>query len=159
MGSSIPGFPADMELPSPDALFQDRRDDPGMATGFGKPVVGLWLGEAARQDGAPIPVQIADQLRGVVFRNFHEFRRAFWRAVAADGELGKQFNNRNLKRMRTGRSPFSLKIDQVGGRENFELHHHVEVANGGAVYGMDEISVMTPRRHIQLHGRESENDL
>lgn len=148
-----------MELPSPDALFQDRRDDPGMATGFGKPVVGLWLGEAARQDGAPIPVQIADQLRGVVFRNFHEFRRAFWRAVAADGELGKQFIIQNMDKMLDGLSPYCLGKDQVGRRKVFELHHLVEVSNGGEVYGMDNIVVMAPKQHIQWHGRKTENDI
>ena len=45
----------DMELPSPDALFRDRRDDPRVATGVGQVVSGVWLGEAARGEGAPIP--------------------------------------------------------------------------------------------------------
>nr|WP_256582921.1 S-type pyocin domain-containing protein [Pseudomonas sp. PICF141] len=33
MGANIPGYPADMELPSSDVLFLDRRDDPGVAMG------------------------------------------------------------------------------------------------------------------------------
>lgn len=151
-GASIPGYPADMELPSPDALFYDRRDDPGVALGFGQRVSGIWLGEAARTTGAPIPDRIADQLRGREFANFHRFREAFWRAVAADGELSRQFNNSNLVKMRNGVAPRAVASDVAGGRRSFELHHHIRVTDGGDVYGMDNLSVVTPRRHIEIHG-------
>ena len=90
IGASIPGYPADMELPSPDVLFLDRRDDPGTATGWGADTSKVWLGDDARGMGAPIPSHIADQLRWQEFRNFHGFRRAFWKAVAADAKLRVQ---------------------------------------------------------------------
>lgn len=151
VGASIPGFPGDMKLPSPDVLFLDRRDDPGVATGFGKSVSGLWLGEAARGEGAPIPAQIADQLRGRTFANFHRFREAFWKAVAADAVLREQFTRTNLDRMRDGSAPYPRTTDQVGGRRTFELHHEVEISKDGAVYGLDNLLVMTPKRHIELH--------
>lgn len=158
IGASIPGFPGDMELPSPDALFRDRRDDPGVATGAGRVVSGVWLGDAARGDGAPVPLQIADQLRGKEFANFHRFREAFWKAVAADASLRQQFSVRNLSRMMEGLAPYPQLADQLGGRKTFELHHDVKVSSGGDVYGVDNILVMTPRRHIQLH-KESNHDL
>lgn len=157
VGANIPGFPADMELPSPDALFRDRRDDPGTALGFGKPVSGLWLAKAAGRDGAPISSQIADKLRGRVFANFHQFRRAFWAEVATDPALKVQFTEINLDRIRNGSAPYSRGIDHVGGRLAFELHHDVEVAKSGAVYGLDNLFVMTPKRHIQLH-KERNNE-
>jgi len=157
IGANIPGYPADMELPSSDVLFLDRRDDPGVATGLGADASAVWLGDDARGVGAPIPSHIADQLRGKAFSNFHGFRRAFWRVVAADMVLSKQFGTHNLARMRAGLSPYPLDADQVGGRKTFELHHEVEIANGGEVYGMDNLLVMTPKRHIQLHrGGKSE---
>jgi hypothetical protein len=158
IGASIPGYPGDMELPSPDALFRDRRDDPGVATGIGQVVSGVWLGEAARVGGAPIPSHIADQLRGKEFANFHRFREAFWKAVAADKSLRQQFSGSNLRRMREGMSPYSGVLDQVGGRKAFELHHDVEVAAGGNVYGIDNVSIMTPSRHIQLHKERRSHD-
>jgi hypothetical protein len=158
-GASIPGFPGDMELPSPDVLFLDRRDDPGVATGFGKAVTGVWLGEAARTVGASIPVQIADQLRGKEFANFHRFREAFWRAVAADSDLSFQFSDHNLRRMQAGIAPFPPVADQRGGRKTFELHHDMEVISGGEVYGIDNILVMTPQRHIQLHQEKKGNEI
>ncbi|WP_434630236.1 S-type pyocin domain-containing protein [Pseudomonas sp. Z1-29] len=151
VGANIPGYPGDMELPSPDALFYDRRDDRGVALGFGQPVSGIWLGEAARTTGAPIPDRIADQLRGREFANFHRFREAVWKAVAADVELGQQFTGINLDRMRNGQSPYSIRKDQVGGRKVFELHHEIEISKGGDVYNVDNIRVLTPKRHIQHH--------
>ncbi|KQV10605.1 ATP synthase F0F1 subunit beta [Pseudomonas sp. Root329] len=151
IGASIPGYPGDMELPSSDVLFLDRRDDPGMATGVGQSVSGVWLGEASRGEGAPIPSQIADQLRGKEFSNFHRFREAFWKAVAADVSLSTQFNATNLRFMRKGAAPFPIANDQYGGRVKFELHHQLEIAQGGAVYDMENIVVMTPRRHVLVH--------
>ena len=151
VGASIPGYPGDMELPPPDALFRDRRDDPGVGPGGGRVVWGGWLGEAGRGEGGPIPSRIADRLRGVEFANFHRFREAFWKAVAADVLLSEQFYKGNLERMRNGSAPFPKGTDQVGGRKAFELHHRIEIAKGGAVYGLDDLFVMTPKRHIQLH--------
>ncbi|MGF6488583.1 hypothetical protein ABH904_002356 [Pseudomonas frederiksbergensis] len=153
IGASIPGYPADMELPSSDVLFLDRRDDPGVAMGVGQSVSGIWLGDAARAEGAPIPAQIADKLRSMEFRNFHGFRRAFWRAVAADVELRAQFTPIDLHLMKMGKAPFPLPEDRNGGRIKFEIHHLVEVAQGGAVYDMDNLVVMTPKRHIDFHGK------
>ncbi|QZP31919.1 S-type pyocin domain-containing protein [Pseudomonas sp. DR48] len=151
IGASIPGYPADMELPSPDVLFLDRRDDPGTATGAGADASHVWLGEAARGKGAPIPSQIADQLRGREFANFHRFREAFWKAVAADSTLSTQFNATNVRFLRKGNAPFPIENDQYGGRVKYELHHQLEIAQGGAVYDMDNIVVMTPRRHVLVH--------
>jgi len=153
IGASIPGFPGDMELPSPDALFRDRRDDPGVATGVGKAVSGVWLGDAARGQGAPIPSQIADQLRLQEFRNFHGFRRAFWKAVAADAQLRSQFTPIDLHLMKKGNAPYASANDRNGGRTKYEIHHLDEVAKGGAVYDVDNLVVMTPKRHIDFHGQ------
>jgi hypothetical protein len=151
IGANIPGFPGEMELPSPDVLFLDRRDDPGVATGVGQSVSGVWLGDAARGEGAPIPAHIADQLRSREFRNFHGFRRAFWRAIAADPELRVQFTPIDLHLMKYGKAPLAHLPDRNGGRTKFEIHHVVEVAQGGAVYEMDNLVLMTPKRHIELH--------
>ncbi|MGE7966555.1 S-type pyocin domain-containing protein [Pseudomonas sp. NPDC089918] len=153
VGDSIPGYPADMELPSSDVLFLDRRDDPGTAIGWGSDASEVWLGDDARGKGAPIPSHIADQLRWQEFRNFHGFRRAFWKAVAADAELSSQFKTIDLILMQKGKAPFASPNDRNGGRVKFEIHHIFEVAQGGGVYDMDNLLVMTPKRHILLHGK------
>ena len=79
--------------------------------------------------------------------------------MAADSRLSQQFSDHNLRRMREGLAPYPRLVDQSGGRKTFELHHDVEVAMGGDVYGIENISVMTPRRHIQLHKERKNHDL
>ncbi|MGF0238256.1 HNH endonuclease [Rhodococcus sp. IEGM1300] len=44
-----------------------------------------------------------------------------------------------------------LGVQQYGGRVELELHHLLEVAQGGAVYDMDNLVVLTVKRHINLH--------
>jgi len=70
-----------------------------------------WLGAASQGEGAPIPSQIADQLRGREFRNFRAFREAFWKAVANDAELSRNFIDNNFSEMKNGRAPFVRKRD------------------------------------------------
>jgi hypothetical protein len=153
--ASIPGRPADAELPSPDVMFKDRRDDPGIAGGYGESISGTWLGDATRGSGAPIPSHIADQLRGREFSNFHRFREAFWKAVAQDPQLSKRMNRINLRQLQAGKPPFALIVDQTGGRVKLELHHKDPIAQGGTVYHMDNLVVLTPKRHIELHKDEN----
>jgi hypothetical protein len=53
--------------------------------------------------------------------------------------------------MRYGAAPFSEPLDSVGGREKIELHHKQRIADGGAVYDLENLSILTPKAHIELH--------
>lgn len=149
-------FPADSGLPPVYVMFRDRREDRGIATGTGEPVTAVWLGAASHGEGAPIPSQIADQLRGRIFRNFKQFREEFWMAVANDPELSKDFIARNIERMLSGKAPKTRKIDSVGKRRSFEIHHIHELAKGGAVYDIDNMRILTPKLHIHTHRENNE---
>ena len=144
-------FPADSGLPPIYTMFRDRREDGGVATGVGQPVSGIWLGAASQGEGAQIPSQIADQLRGKEFKNFRAFREALWKAVANDPELAKQFISNNISEMKNGRAPFVRRGDRVGGQVKFELHHATYVSKGGAVFDIDNIRVVTPKQHGSIH--------
>ena len=124
-------FPLESGLPPSYTMFRDRREDPGVATGFGQPVSGIWLGEASKGEGAPVPSQIADQLRGREFKNFRAFRETFWKAVSNDPELAKQFDVGVLATMKRGRAPIAKESEQVGRRVRFELHHKKYISEGG----------------------------
>ncbi|MBX8493559.1 S-type pyocin domain-containing protein [Pseudomonas cichorii] len=150
-------FPPGSGLPDTYLLFKDPRTIPGVATGYGKPVAGIWLGENTRAQGAPIPSQIADQLRGREFSSFDKFREALWETVARSPELKKQFNGRNTLELELKNAPFTKVEDQIGGRKKFEVHHVDEVARGGAVYDIDNMTILTPKQHIQLH-KEKRHD-
>jgi hypothetical protein len=127
------------------------RYEPGTATGKGQEVGENWLGGATQSSGSPIPAQIADQLRGQDFRNFDRFREKFWRAIASDISLSQQFGNVDLEEMRSGAAPYTDLDDNVGGREKYEIHHKQRIADEGAVYDVDNLTVLTPKAHIELH--------
>ncbi|CAI8804445.1 Pyocin [Pseudomonas chlororaphis] len=127
------------------------RKTPGVVTGQGQDINGVWLAGAGSGLGSPIPTEIADQLRGKEFRSFDAFREAFWKAVGNDSDLRSQFRTVNQKLLDKGFSPYTPESGRVGSREKYELHHHVGIAQGGAIYDVDNLSVATPRRHIDIH--------
>jgi hypothetical protein len=135
-------------------MFNNPRYLPGVVTGNGKAITGIWLDKAGDELGAPIPSQIADKLRGKEFASFDQFRKTFWQEVAKDPELSRQFKGINQSGMRDGLSPFSPKNEQVGGREKYEIHHIKPIKDGGEVYNLDNLSVLTPKRHISIHSKK-----
>jgi hypothetical protein len=144
-------FPTDSGLKPLYVMLRSPRNMPGTADGNGQHVGDNWLGGAATGDGAPIPSQIADKLRGREFGSFDSFRRALWKEVAADPELSKQFGTDDLERMKLGRAPTVRFRESVGKRIKVELHHHVEISKGGDVYNIDNLKALTPKRHIEIH--------
>ncbi len=132
-------------------VFKSPRDLPGVVTGSGQKVEGSWLSGAGEELGAPIPSQIADKLRGREFANFDAFRKAFWLEVGKDQELSKQFKVGNLGNIQAGKAPASRKNEQVGERVKYELHHVRLIKDHGAVYDVDNIRVITPKRHVEIH--------
>lgn len=142
-------FPADSGV-HPLYIVMNVRLDPGTVTGRGKEVTGIWLAGASSGLGAPIPTEIADQLRGKSFASFNSFRRALWKAAASTG-LVEQFTDNNVDRMREGKAPKARYRDRAGKRSSFELHHADEVAKGGKVYDVDNLNVVTPKHHIDIH--------
>ncbi|MDL4064022.1 colicin-like bacteriocin tRNase domain-containing protein [Proteus mirabilis] len=130
---------------------ENKRNQPGKATGKGKKVSDKWLNDAGKENGVPIPDRIADKLRDQKFNNFDEFRRKLWEEVSKDPELSKNFIQSNRTRMRNGLSSRARYKDSVGGRRSFELHHDKQISQGGEVYDIDNIRVATPKRHIDIH--------
>lgn len=130
---------------------EGRRYQEGTATGKGKPVGDNWLKDADKGLGAPIPEKIANKLRGRKFKNFDDFRKQFWEEVAKDPELNKQFNPSNQGNIKKGNAPRVPESGEAGGRKSFELHHNKPIKDNGGVYDMDNLSVVTPKRHLDIH--------
>ncbi|MBD9606482.1 S-type pyocin domain-containing protein [Pseudomonas sp. PDM08] len=146
-------FPAGSGI-QPLYIVISARHSPGIATGRGQDVSGIWLAGANTELGAPIPTRIADALRGQSFGTFDSFRRAFWKAVSNDPELFNQLSEDDQARVLTGNAPTVRFRDSVGKRVTFEIHHVERIADGGAVYDADNLRVNTPRNHIDLHKRK-----
>jgi hypothetical protein len=157
-GGFVTVFPSESGIPPIFTMFKDRRDDPGVANGYGAPVSGIWLESASQGDGVVISNRIADKLRGQRFPSFRAFREEFWRAVIDDLELAPQFSANNFFEMQNGRAPFVRKNDRLGGKVKFELHHVRPVAEGGSVYDIENIRVITPKRHSELHSGETKHE-
>nr|WP_268078268.1 S-type pyocin domain-containing protein [Citrobacter sp. R5] len=151
-------FPADSGIKPIYVYLKTARDKPGVATGKGEELSDSekWLEAASSGLGAPVPSQIADKLRGQKFSNFDAFRSAFWKAVAEDSALLSQFTRGNQALIKKGYAPFTIPEEQVGGRKTFEIHHNERIIDGGKVFDMDNLSVATPRRHINIHRGKSE---
>ncbi|MFZ4217857.1 S-type pyocin domain-containing protein [Enterobacter ludwigii] len=127
------------------------RNNPGQVTGKGQKVSGIWLSDADKGNGSPVPSQIADKLRGRTFTNFDRFREAFWLEVSRDPELSQQFIQGNIARMKNGMAPRARFVDHAGKRHSFEIHHIKPISLGGEVYNVDNMGVTTPKRHIDIH--------
>ncbi|MDN0112016.1 S-type pyocin domain-containing protein [Yersinia mollaretii] len=147
-------FPADSGLEPVYVYFSKPRYEPGTVTGHGEPISGIWLAGAGKDLGAPIPAHIADQLRGWWFSSFDTFRGAFWEMVGHDPELSGQFIISNRERMRASKAPKARKIDSMDLRTSFEIHHIKFIKDGGEVYNIDNLRVVTPRRHIEIHSKK-----
>ncbi|TBW45312.1 hypothetical protein EZI54_23555 [Marinobacter halodurans] len=148
----IVSFPADSGIEPLYLVFRKTaRDERGVVTGQGEDIIGTWLENAGKDLGAPVPSQIADRLRGREFSNFDSFREAFWLEVANAEELLAQFGSRNQKTIKAGRAPYARIGDQAGKRNRFEIHHVEEIRNGGSVYDVSNMRVLTPSRHIEIH--------
>lgn len=145
-------FPADTGISPLYLVFRKTaRDESGVVTGTGEDIMGIWLEKASEGLGSPVPSQIADKLRGKEFGSFDAFREAFWTAVAEESTLLNQFSRSNQRLIKRGLAPFSVPEGQVGGRQRYEIHHQQEIQYGGKVYDIDNLRVMTPRRHIDIH--------
>ncbi len=148
-------FPADAGL-EPIYIVLNARFEPGGVTGVGENVAGVWLAGAGTGLGAPVPTRIADQLRGQTFRDFDAFRAAFWTTVGNDPELLSQFKASNQSFLLNGNSPFAPKTERNGGNARYELHHIEHIQHGGAVFDVDNLCVMTPKRHVEIHKEDKQ---
>jgi hypothetical protein len=153
-GGVIYEFPSESGIPPQYVVFRDPRNEPGTASGLGQMIADNWVGAASTQSGAPIPSQIADKLRGKDFTSFKAFRREFWKSVADDEVLLDQFTLFNKLDIKNGLSPSVNSSEQVGRRKKLEIHHVTPISEGGSVYDIDNLRILTPKQHILTHSKK-----
>lgn len=143
-------FPASVGI-QPVYIAWSVRYEPGVVTGVGEDVSGIWLAGAGKGIGVPIPTRIADKLRGRRFASFDGFRRAFWKVVGNDPQLASDFDPYSVGRMKLGCGPRSRDSDIAGKLKSFEIHHVEWISNDGDI---DNLRVTTPANHIDIHRRK-----
>lgn len=130
-------------------ILARARNEPGVASGAGKQVEADWLREGVRNGVMPIPASVAEKLEGRKFGSFDSYRRAFWKAVAQDPELSRQFDRRNIARIQNGLPPMAPPDQQVGQRGRWEIDHVKPLWADGELYESENLQIMTPRSHIE----------
>jgi hypothetical protein len=143
-------FPADSGLPPLYVVFKSRRYMPGEVSGEGKLIDGELL-VSGNEKGQGIPALVAGEMRGRKFRNFGAFRADFWMQIANASEFSSQFGRLEIEMMKRGVAPFAPPDERVGGRVKYELHHKKRIADGGGVYDVDNIVIVSPKFHIKWH--------
>lgn len=124
----------------------------GTATGKARQYITAgdkWL-RGSHGNAGSVPGQIADELRGKPFKSFDEFRSALWAAVGNDSVLSKGWSRANLSRMKKGKAPFASQNQTHGAIRSYQLHHKTPINQGGSVYDMDNIIIVTPRLHREI---------
>lgn len=130
-------------------ILRKARNLPGVSIGKGKEIKGKWL-KGSDGNAGLFPKSVAEKLNGKKFANFDEFRKAFWKAVAEDELLIKEFDKQNISRMEKGLSPFVRNTQNLGGQKNYILHHKTPINQGGEVFDMDNLIIVTPRFHKDI---------
>lgn len=95
-------------------------------------------------------------LRGQQFRNWRAYREALWKAVSSDAFLAAQFDPVSIGRMRKGFAPFARLHERVGALASLQIHHKTPISEGGDVYNSENIVIVTPKQHINIHHGEIE---
>nr|WP_242688239.1 HNH endonuclease signature motif containing protein [Photorhabdus stackebrandtii] len=53
--------------------------------------------------------------------------------------------------MKKGKTPALRENEWRGKKKKYELHHKKPISQSGGVYDVDNIRVVTPKRHGELH--------
>ncbi|WP_247701713.1 DNRLRE domain-containing protein [Streptomyces sp. F63] len=129
----------------------DLRKSPGGVVGGSKlpDIDGKWLKGSAGNAGK-VPGQVARALQGREFKDWNEFRKAFWVEVSKVPELAKQFGDRDFYRMQNGAAPKTDPTQAVGKNNSYVLHHRTPIHDGGGVYDLDNLVIVTPQYHAEV---------
>ena len=134
------------------------RNSPGIVTASGElqPASGRWLDATTP---APIPSQVAGALGGKSFNTFGDLRGAIWQEIGANDELNSGFSAVNQGLMSDGYAPFAPQSFQIGdypAGQVYNLHHIDFIENGGAVYDLSNLQIVSPKVHFDIHYPPSE---
>jgi hypothetical protein len=143
-------FPADSGMAPILVMFKSRRLLPGVGSGDGVDTMEIST-EQTKKMGSPIPSHIASQLRGKEFRNFRHFREVFWTLVGNDEMLCRDFRPQNVAAMKAGYAPTAHPSEWHLSESKLIIHHVKPISEGGAVYDIDNLRIVTPAAHSRIH--------
>ena len=139
------------EIDNYDKNAYELRNTPGQAIGGDNlPIIEDSWFKGTHNSAGKLPKQIADKMRGMEFRNFDKFRQTFWKLVADDPNLSKEFKTADLRNMKTGLAPVVDSTQRTNGANSYQLHHVKPIHDNGGVYDLSNIIIVTPRYHKEM---------
>ena len=68
----------------------------------------------------------------------------------ADSKYASEFSASNVSRMKKGRAPKVVLGQSYGGLSSYILHHMNPIYNGGGLYDLNNIIIVTPLMHQSI---------
>lgn len=65
-------------------------------------------------------------------------------------KYAKEFSESNISNMLKGNAPMVIKEQRLGSRSRYELHHKKPIWDGGDVYNLDNLVIVSPRYHQEI---------
>ncbi|MGF6590901.1 hypothetical protein [Pseudomonas sp. 2835] len=72
--------------------------------------------------------------------------------LSTDAPFTSPFSQANLARMQKGYPPRAPFSETVKNRRSYEMRHIVPTSEGGALYDLDNLRILTPKQCISLYG-------
>ncbi|KAK4051416.1 hypothetical protein OIV83_002900 [Microbotryomycetes sp. JL201] len=130
----------------------EKRGSKGIATISNELFDSPALVRGTHANAGLVPLEIGQRLEGRQFSSFDAFRRAFWTEVA-NSKYAHDLGPLSLHDMQKGLAPLAREAQHHGGRRTFELHHMTPIHDGGNVYDLSNIAIVTPRYHVDVLDR------
>jgi hypothetical protein len=140
----------------PDAVglsAKELRNSPGVANASRLPLVSDRFFRGNMGNAGYIPRDIAEQMIGTEYRSFRHFREDFWGKVGSS-HWAADFIQSNRTIMSNNRAPWAVNSQHIGARGRYELHHITPIHQGGSVYDLGNLMVVTPRFHKEVLDRK-----
>lgn len=131
---------------------REIRSSPGRAIASRSLVDSPKLLRGTQGNAGLVPRDVGEILSGRDFKNFDEFRNAFWIAVSETKYLDN-FSPQNRTKIRAGNAPTPIAEQWSDGRKTYELHHIEPINQGGSVYDLSNLMIVTPRFHKEVLDR------
>ena len=132
-----------------------KKSTPGIVTGAftsSMPVVGNTI-RSSDYTTIAIPQEVAQQLVGKQVSSFDELRGEIYKGIS-NSSYADEFSASNQTLMADGLAPYAPESLQTGNnynQEKYNIHHVNPVEDGGDVYNLDNLAIVAPQAHDEIH--------
>ena len=137
-----------------------KKNTPGIVTGLFTSSVPLTGNTIRNSDFTTIaiPQEVAQQLVGKEFSSFDELRGAIYEAIG-NSSYAAEYSTRNQNFMLGLQAPYAPRNLQTGesySQQKYNIHHVKPVEDGGDVYNLDNLEIVAPKTHDEIHAEIDE---